>query len=615
MTARPADPQAPESPTARSSPRFRLEGDDGQHWLRTGDNTIGSSSANDIVLRAEGVSRHHAVVTLEDAAVRVRDLNSKNGTLVNGTAVSTSPLAIGAALSVGPVCLRLAALDDDDAELAIEMPRPFVVASEEASSRLTETLLRTDAARERDHLRFVSSFLACLVERSAGIEEALLGLIDLLGARGCAMVERGRTGHPAVRAAAGGLDDLPRVLDRSGRDAVPVACNEDWAYARHDGADRSCALIVLGLPEGSEPSTLLATLVALLVHVRPSEAPVSPARDRTAPPDDRTGAALAMPTGIVPSVTPAMRALYEQIGLLRQGDLPVLILGESGVGKEHIARLVHDSSEREGGPFVAINCAAIPSDLLEAEMFGIGRGVATGVAPREGKFQMADRGTLFLDEIGDMSPELQAKLLRSLQEREIVPLGCEPVRVDVRVVAATNTDLQQRLKDGAFRLDLYYRLAGYEIEVPPLRARRDDLPALVGHFVRLYSEAIGKSVRGVSVKALRRLCDYGWPGNVRELKNLVRRLVYVCPDGHTIESALLPSSVIDSRPAEPSLDDLRAGAASLPDHLEAVERRMIRGALAATAGNQTRAAELLGVSRNGLAYRLKRLRLEPDERP
>ncbi|MEM1181467.1 MAG: sigma 54-interacting transcriptional regulator [Acidobacteriota bacterium] len=594
--------------------RYRLESDGDQFWLQSGENTIGSSPRNDIVLPVGGVSRHHAVISLGGGAIHVRDLDSKNGTLINGSAVSSSPLALHDKIGLGPITLSLTAVDEDDAELGLEVAHAQIPPPDLEASQATATVLRPDLAGERAHLLFVGEFLSLLSDtngshRHAGRENALRALADRLGAEGCALIESAGTPHMAVLTGVGNLDSLGQTFHNAhwmvAEDRGLVTLRRPgWACVAERRAEMPLTLAVSGVASMHEdPTALLSTLLRLLAHAdqRPQTS------HRQDPPE-----APPLAPGIVPSVAPAMRALYSQIGLLRQGNLPVLILGESGVGKEHIARLIHETSRRSARPFVAINCAAIPSELLEAEMFGIGRGVATGVEPREGKFQIADGGTLFLDEIGDMSPELQAKLLRALQEREIMPLGRDPQRVDVRVVAATNTDLQARMADGEFRQDLYYRLAGYEIEVPPLRQRRADLPALIGHFVRQYSEETGKSVRGVSVKALRRLCGHGWPGNVRELKNMVRRLVYACPDGLAIESSLLPTTILDPPPAEPTLDDLQQGEASLPKHLEAVERRMIRQALDKTGGNQTKAAKLLGISRNGMAYRLKRLGMETE---
>jgi transcriptional regulator with PAS, ATPase and Fis domain len=289
----------------------------------------------------------------------------------------------------------------------------------------------------------------------------------------------------------------------------------------------------------------------------------------------------------------------------------VLITGETGVGKEFIAETLYASSTRCEGPFVAVNCAAIPSELLEAELFGIESGVATGVTARKGKFQLARGGVLFLDEIGDMSLELQAKLLRALQSLEVHPVGARgPEPIDVRIVTATNTDLHARIAESRFRRDLYYRVAGFTIRVPPLRRRRDDIPAFVEHFMRMYAEEIGKPVRGISVKALAALTTAPWPGNVRELEHEVRRLVYLCPDGQTIDSTMVSPAIL-----YPSVDqhleqlDLTSDL-DLETATAALEQRLIAAALARTRGNRSRAAKLLGISRNGLALKMDRLGIE-----
>ncbi|MEO1086874.1 MAG: sigma 54-interacting transcriptional regulator, partial [Acidobacteriota bacterium] len=459
--------------------RYRLEADSDQYWLQAGENTIGSSPRNDIVLPVGGVSRHHAVISLGVGSIHVRDLDSKNGTLINGSAVSSSPLAVHDKIGLGPITLSLSAVDEDDAELGLECTHTQLPSPDIDASQGTATVLRPDLAGERAHVLFVGEFLGYLSHRPktngsarAGRETALRALTDLLDADGCALIEGAGTAHMAVIAGVGTLETLGDAFDGAqwmvaDDPAMAKMRHRGWACVAERHAQMPLSLAVCGVsPSADDPAPLLSTLLRLLAHFdqrRPRPGHTEP---QEAPP---------LAPGIVPSVAPSMRALYRQIGLLRQGTLPVLILGESGVGKEHIARLIHETSRRSHRPFVAINCAAIPSELLEAEMFGIGRGVATGVEPREGKFQIADGGTLFLDEIGDMSPELQAKLLRALQEREIMPLGRESQRVDVRVVAATNTDLQARMTDGEFRQDLYYRLAGYEIDVPPLRERRADL--------------------------------------------------------------------------------------------------------------------------------------------
>jgi transcriptional regulator with PAS, ATPase and Fis domain len=276
------------------------------------------------------------------------------------------------------------------------------------------------------------------------------------------------------------------------------------------------------------------------------------------------------------------------------------------VGKEFLARTLHASSARRTGPFVAINCAAIPADLLEAEMFGIGKGIATGVVERQGKFQLAEGGTLFLDEIGDMSLDLQAKLLRALQEKEIQPVGGAPLAVDIRVVAATNSDPLRRMEEGRFRRDLYYRVAGYALRVPALRERKEDIPALVEGLMRTFAHEADKSLRGITLKALRALVDYPWPGNIRELQHEVRRLVYLCPDGQAIDSSMLSGHLFQSnQPEEIPLAEV--GSLELDTQVQRMEASLIRQALARAGGNHTQAAKLLGISRNGLAMKMERL--------
>lgn len=313
------------------------------------------------------------------------------------------------------------------------------------------------------------------------------------------------------------------------------------------------------------------------------------------------------PQEYIPGQSEASTRMYCQLQTLSPGSLPILLIGETGVGKEHIARLLHRWSERAESPFIAINCAAIPSELLEAEMFGIGKGVATGVQEREGYFQLAQGGTLFLDEIGDMSPHLQAKLLRALQEKEIRRVGGSTLRINVRIVAATNVDLEQRLKERSFRSDLYYRLAGAVVHVPSLRERKEDIFLFIQHFADLIARESGKSISGITTRALELLNNYDWPGNIRELEHEIRRIVYLCPNGEVLESRLLSDRIstpdLSRVKPMPNINDCLL----LEPHLAELERTLIKYALARTNGNLTRAAKLLGISRNGLAIKLDRL--------
>jgi DNA-binding NtrC family response regulator len=315
----------------------------------------------------------------------------------------------------------------------------------------------------------------------------------------------------------------------------------------------------------------------------------------------------AFPEGYVIGQSKEMDEVHKEVASISGSALPVLIIGETGVGKEHIAHMVHAWSPRSRGPFVAVNGAAIPSELLEAEMFGIGKGVATGVAGRSGYMQMAHGGTLFLDEVGDMPLHLQAKMLRALQDKEVRQVGGAASRLDVRLVAATNSDLQSKVREGTFRVDLYYRLAGGIIHVPPLRNRKEDIPDLLQFFVRQAAREAGRSLRGITLEAIEALTAYSWPGNTRELAHIAQRLVHLCEDGQYISTEMIPHHIRYAGRPEPAVVGAHADTLDLRRRLEELEAYLIEQALARARGNRTRAAKLLGVSRGGLAIKMERL--------
>jgi two-component system NtrC family response regulator len=296
-----------------------------------------------------------------------------------------------------------------------------------------------------------------------------------------------------------------------------------------------------------------------------------------------------------------LRAVLDMAGRVAASDASVLITGESGTGKELLAKGIHYNSPRAEGPFVAVNCAAIPENLIESELFGHVKGAFTGaVKDREGKFELANGGTLFLDEIGDLRVDLQAKILRALQERQVERVGGKrPVSVDVRIIAASNKDIEQAVKEGSFREDLYYRLSVIMLHIPPLRERRDDIPLLVNHFLRKFHQ--GNDVR-LAPEALAVLTSYGWPGNVRELENVIQR-ASVLKRGDTIIPADLPDKLMKEKM---SVDNI---ILNLPDEgisLEDLEKNLIIKALEKHKGNQTRAAEYLGITRPTLIYRMEK---------
>jgi Nif-specific regulatory protein len=296
----------------------------------------------------------------------------------------------------------------------------------------------------------------------------------------------------------------------------------------------------------------------------------------------------------------AMRSLYSLIGKVAVTKAPVLILGESGTGKELVASAIHAKSPRSGAPFVCFNCAAIPEALAESEMFGHERGAFTGAeARRRGRFEEADGGTLFMDEVGDVSPAVQAKLLRALQEGEFERVGSsETVKVDVRVVAATNRDLAALVSEGKFREDLYYRLAVFPICLPPLRDRGGDILLLADHFVEKYSKLSRRPVRRITTPAIDELMSYHWPGNVRELENAIQRAIILSDDG-VIHSYHLPPTL---QTAEASGTSYRG---SLERRLAQVETELIVDALKASRGNMAQAARELGLTERVMALRVR----------
>jgi DNA-binding NtrC family response regulator len=308
--------------------------------------------------------------------------------------------------------------------------------------------------------------------------------------------------------------------------------------------------------------------------------------------------------------SPKMQEVLAMVERVAPTNSTVLLGGESGVGKDLIARAIHEKSRRASGPFLKINSTAIPENLLESELFGYEKGAFTGAAAsKPGKFELADKGTLFLDEIGDVPPATQVKLLRVLQEREFERLGgTRTIKVDVRLIAATNRDLRAALEEGTFREDLYYRLNVVPIDIAPLRERKEDIPELVNLFVSRFSEDSRKPVEGITPEAMQILVNYHWPGNVRELQNVIERGCALAK-GSVLEAADIH---LDSRPAKTA-----NGAGFLPEGmtLEQWEDELVQEALRRANGNKSQAARLLGLSRNALRYRLSKIGIadEPEK--
>jgi len=309
-----------------------------------------------------------------------------------------------------------------------------------------------------------------------------------------------------------------------------------------------------------------------------------------------------------------MQQVFSRLERIVNTESTILILGESGTGKELVAKAIHYNSPRKDKPFVAINCGAIPADLLESELFGHAKGAFTGaVSEKAGKFEAADKGTIFLDEIGTMPMHLQMKLLRVLQEQEIERIGTtRKVKLNVRVVSATNADLEDQVKKGQFREDLYYRLNVIPIQLPPLRERREDIALLARNFLQKFCQEMDRSLMSISPAAMTALENYAWPGNVRELENLIERTVALT-DNEIIEPQDLPPYIGEASDADPTLASaprITESGVNMPKIIGNIERTMIQQALELSNGVKARAANLLSINRTTLVEKIKRLKID-----
>jgi two-component system, NtrC family, response regulator AtoC len=308
-----------------------------------------------------------------------------------------------------------------------------------------------------------------------------------------------------------------------------------------------------------------------------------------------------------------MQEVYKTIGKVAKADATVLITGESGTGKELVAEALHFNSNRRSGPMVKVSCAALPETLLEAELFGHEKGSFTGaMTQRRGRFEMADKGTIFLDEIGEMTVPTQTKLLRVLQERKIERIGSNlPIKVDIRIIVATNKDLQKQVEQSKFRDDLYYRLNVINIHMPPLRDRKEDIPSLVEHFLAKHRYSATAQPAAISEEAIRRLMEYNWPGNVRELENVIERAV-VLSRGQIITSRELPFGDHDAAEGEEGEGeaDAKGDSSFFKKSVAQFEKDLIMKALRDANGNRSKAAEMLGIYRRLLYAKIKEYGLE-----
>ncbi|MEM7349557.1 MAG: sigma 54-interacting transcriptional regulator [Acidobacteriota bacterium] len=547
--------------------------------LHRGRNTIGSDPTCEVCLPNATVSRRHAVVTVTNTGIELEDLGSTNGTLLRSQRIERSSLEVGDIFLIGRVVVILEELADDDLEVGIVVPRESFDASGSVAFEIGEL---TESFSPLD--RFALDHLPRLLDQLCGGDTNRQRLAQLVG---YSLFET----MPVTRVEIAETGSDEKGVLYSAERPVEEQSDSHWVEA----ANQNCQVRALfDRPSAGEHYRPVVDSALLLLTLAQRDDKPAAAVPKAPAPDIRPQP---------PSVDGAVQRIYDQAERVARGDVGVLIYGESGTGKEVLASFIHTASPRTSQPLVTINCASLPRDLLEAELFGVEKGVATGVEARAGKFEAADQGTLFLDEIGDMAPETQAKILRVLQEKEVFRIGGHTPRpARARIVAATNRPIHKMLAEGTFRTDLYHRIATWEVELPPLRRRRSDIPNLAAYFLTREAQRYGTRVRGISRAALRALRRYRWPGNIRQLKNEISRAVLFLEDRELLDTGRLSDAIRGDEQAKAGL--------SLAKILEAVEREEIVAALDACGGDTTATAERLQVSRPTLYRRIKSLKID-----
>jgi len=576
--------------------------------------TIGRAPDNDVTLLDGSVSRYHAVVHMQDGLWQVTDLDSSNGTMVNGRPVAESELCHLDEIKLGRVCLLfldpggegLQTALPGQSRLDLEVTETIRLADLQAApTRIGGPMRAADTERER-----LASLLS-LAELVTSVK-TLPGLLD-------GVAETVRNALHADRVVPVLRDEFNalRQHEPAGKDSAELdgpflkrGLRESFVGVRHRGrvstavvcapvrvGSRSIGLLYCERSDTANPFTAedMRYLFAVAVHVGVAVQNIR-AYERIARQAGSMRRQLDRDWVLIGESEP-MQQVRQFISRAAPTEASVLIYGESGTGKELVARAIHEQSPRSDGPMEIINCAAVPAGLLESELFGHARGAFTGaVANRPGRFELADGGTLFLDEICELPAEAQTKLLRALEEGTIRRLGeTRDRRVDVRILAATNIDPDRAVKEGRLRQDLFYRLDRLRILVPPLRERSGDIELLARHFLGLFARQCRRPAEKFAPAVLELFNAYGWPGNVRELQNVVERMVILTDT---------PLLGIESVPA-----DLRAAAgagSATVEPLQEVEKRHIAEALSRAGGNKKRAAQMLGIDRSTLYGKLRR---------
>src|SRR5829696_8616158 len=618
--------------------------------------SVGRDSTNVVRLADSLLSRRHCRVEREGDRLLLTDLESLNGTFVNGRPVREHALAHGDRVTIGESCFIFL---DGEGEPPDAPSNPVTLSDRGMQAHSTVRLkaeaalyLRPPEGEPRaggETFAGVARDLALLVRVSTSVnsvretselQRELLRLVfEAVPAERGAILLVGDGGRVVSEFGLDRAGDASRTVEVS-RTILRQVLEEGAAVLAGDliegGFDAVeslraarlssllCAPLVLyGRALGAvyltaaDPATHFdeGHLQIVTVICRVAAVALDNARrlERLESENDLLRAEATVEHGMV-GESAAMKRVYQFIARVAAADTTVLVRGESGTGKELAARALHTNSPRRERPFVAINCAALTETLLESELFGHERGAFTGaIAQKKGKLEVADGGTLFIDEVGEMPATLQAKLLRVLQEREFERVGgTRTIRVDVRVVAATNRDLEEAVRSGGFRQDLYYRLNVVSFEMPPLRERREDIPLLASYFVSKYAAKFKRRVTGLSPEARACLTNYDWPGNVRELENAVERAVVLGSTDRVLPEDL-PETVLDAAPG-PSAPDAAAAppVTRYHDALREAKRQLILRALEQSSGSFTEAARLLGVHPNYLHRLIRNLNLRPE---
>ncbi|HLH44844.1 MAG TPA: sigma 54-interacting transcriptional regulator [Bryobacteraceae bacterium] len=580
--------------------------------------SLGRHENNSVAIEDAAASKHHCVIRPCGGGFQLHDLKSRNGTFVNGVPVTDRMLEDDDEIRVGESVFRFQVRSREDHETTTLHSADSIYLNPQ---KLDETLPPLDRTARGVHILLR---ISQALQGAQTVEALQRQLIELL-----------LEAAPAERAAIvlTGFDELAFALERGGGACPAPAIQDDIARAvlerreavlrRPSAADGESRRIIavplvcfeqvegLILLEGHRGSALLDDGHLQLVSAVGAIAGLAIRNLRRVEElrqeKQRLEEEIWIQHDMVGSSAP-MREIHRFIGRVAGSDSTVLIGGESGTGKELVARAIHQNSARAEKPFIAINCAALTESLLESELFGHERGAFTGaVATKKGKFEMADGGTLFLDEVGELAPALQAKLLRVLQQQEFERVGgTRRIHVNVRILAATNRDLEAAARANAFRQDLYFRLNVISVRMPPLRERREDIPLLAGHFAKKFCERMKRAPMAISEKARAALMRYDWPGNVRELENAIERAV-VLGASDSILPEDLPEAIVELAAAAPS------GSVSGPGSYQAAvveaKQRVVREALDRAGGVITEAARLLDVHPNYLHRLLRNLQL------